>query len=152
MSNLRNESTDVEPGVREIILAEDVSATVRSLHDRVDTARGLDDYDTERFGGVVVGKTLFHGADYSTAIIVMDASILRSGDDVSRTGEIYVLCHELAHAMIGQIRRANGNPVMAASFLPWEVSRWYSRYALEEYRADRIAQTILALMGTVTVD
>lgn len=152
LSRLRAEHTDVGPGVREIVLAEDLPAAVRGLHGQVQGLEGLQEFDTTRLGGVVVGKTMFRNEDFSDAVIVMDAALFRSPSDVARIGEIFLLGHELAHALIGQLRRAHGNPRMESAFLPWETSRWFVRYALEEYKADRIAQMLLAAMGTVTVD
>jgi hypothetical protein len=152
LSHLRTEHTDVGPGVREIVLAEDLTAAIRSLHGVVHGVEGLQEFSTSRLGGVVIGKTMFRDEHFSDAVIVMDSAVFRSPDDLSRIGEIFVLGHELAHALIGQVRRADDNPRMAAAFLPWETSRWFVRYALEEYKADRLAQVMLAVMGTVTVD
>lgn len=152
LSQLRAESTDVGPGTREIVLAEDLTTAIRRLHGQVQGVEGLQEFDTSRLGGVVIGKTMFRNDDYSDAVIVMDAALFRSHDDIARIGEVFILGHELAHALIGQVRRANGNPRMEPSFLPWETSRWLTRYALEEYKADRLAQIMLSVMGTVTVD
>lgn len=152
LSRLRAEHTDVRPGAREIVLTEDFTAAVRGLHGLVDGVEGLQEFDASRLGGVVIGKTMFRNEDHSDAVIVMDAALFRSPDDLARIGEIFILGHELAHALIGQIRRANGNQRMPAAFLPWETSRWFARYALEEYKADQLAQLMLSVMGTVTID
>ena len=151
LSHLRALRTDLGPGTREVVFTEDLTATVRGLDGEVVSQEGLQDFDTNRLGGVVVGKTMFRTEDFSEAVIVLDAAVFRKTADVSRIAEIFLLSHELAHALIGQLRRASSNARMQASFLPWETSRWLTRYALEEYQADRIAQVVLGSMGTVTI-
>lgn len=152
MSHLRIEATDIGPGVREIVLSDDLATTVRSLHGEALGDEVLSDFDTSRLGGVVVGKTLFRSEDFSESVIVMDSAVFRADDAIAQVGQIFLLGHELAHALIGQLRRADGGPPMPPSFLPWETGRWLTRYALEEYKADRIAQFLLGAMGTATVD
>jgi hypothetical protein len=152
LSHLRVDCTDIGPGTREVIFTEDLAATVRSLGSQIVDYEDLQGFDVSRLGGVVVGKTMFRNEDFSDAVLVMDSAVFRGLDDINRIGEIFLLSHELAHALIGQLRRASGNPRMEASWLPWEAGRWLSRYALEEYQADRIAQVVLGAIGTVTVD
>ncbi len=152
VSRLREVETDAGPGVREIVVSDDLASTVRKLQGEVVGDEALSEFDTSRLGGVVVGKTMFRSEDFSEAVVVMDSAVFRSDDVVSQVGQIFLLGHELAHALIGQLRRADGSPPMSPSFLPWETARWLTRYALEEYKADRIAQVLLGAIGTATVD
>jgi hypothetical protein len=149
MSLARTELTDIDPGVREIVLAEDFTAAVRALEGGVHIDGTLQDFDAERLGGLVVGKTLFRNEDHSEAVITMDARLFQADDNLALVGQIFLLGHELAHALFGQLRRANGYR-MAPAFLPWDTSRWCTRYVLEEYKADRVAQIVLRQFGTAT--
>jgi hypothetical protein len=149
MSLARVELTDVGPGAREIVLAEDFTAAVRALDGGVHIDGTLQDFVPERLGGLVVGKTLFRNEDHSRAVITMDARLFQADDDLALVGQVFLLGHELAHALIGQLRRANGYR-MAPAFRPWDTSRWITRYALEEYKADVIAQIMLRQFGSVS--
>lgn len=149
VSLARSELTDIGPGVREIVLAEDFTAAVRALEGGVHIDGTLHDFGPKRLGGLVVGKTLFRNEDHSHAVITMDAGLFQPDDNLAVVGQIFLLGHELAHALFGQLRRANGYR-MAPAFLPWETSRWFTRYALEEYKADMIAQIMLRQFGSVS--
>lgn len=139
------------PQALEIVIAEDVAAAVQSMADEVVGVESLHDFSLERVGGIVAGKTMFRDAGHEDAVVVLDAAVFRSDSAPSRVGEIQIAAHELAHALIGQLRAAGGEP-MEPTFLPWEVSRWLARYVIEEHLADVVAEVGLGLCGTVALD
>jgi hypothetical protein len=141
----------MRPQAVDIVIAEDVAAAVRSMDSEVVSVEALKDFSLERVGGVVAGKTMFRDAAHEVAVVVLDAALFRSDAAAARIGEIQVTAHELAHALIGQLRAAQGQP-MERTFLPWEVSRWLARYAIEEHVADSVAEVVLGLSGTLKLD
>lgn len=145
------QQTGMRPQALEIVIAEDVAAVVQSMAGEVVGVEALQDFSLERIGGIVTGKTMFRDAAHEDAIVVLDAAVFRSDAAISRVGEIQITAHEFAHALIGQLRAAGGEP-MEPTFLPWEVSRWLARYAIEEHLADSVAEVVLGLSGTVTLD
>lgn len=148
-NHLRSQSTDIGPGSVEVVFTEDLTATVRALDSETVSDMPANDYHRDRVGGTVMAKTMYRNADRSSSVIVIDAVLVQDPHDLSRIREIFVIAHELAHALVGQLRWALGVVPMEPSWLPWETSRWLTRYALEEYQADRLAQVILSVMGTV---
>ena len=137
------------PARIEIILAEDVAVAVRALDSLVMGVEDLADYAVERIGGNVAGKTMFRDEEHADAVIVLGAAVFRLMDPVAQVGQIMIASHELAHALIGQVRATGGKP-MSPSFLPWETSRWLARYAFEEYLADALAESVVRVSGTAT--
>jgi hypothetical protein len=126
------------PQAVEIVIAEDVAAALRSMDGEVVGVESMEDFDLERLGGNVVGKTLFRDEAHEEAVVVLDAAVFCSEVAAARVGEILLTAHELAHALIGQLRAKGGEP-MRPTYLPWEVSRWFALFAIEEHRADALA-------------
>lgn len=146
---LRTEYGELPRQTTEIVLTTDLATTVRQLDSRVVGVEEISDFSVHRIGGQVAGKTMFRDTAHENVIIVLDAELFRSDDPSARVGEIMVVAHELAHALIGQVRAAGGPP-MPACFKPWETSRWLARYAMEEYLADVLAEIVLGSSGTAT--
>jgi len=143
------ELAGLSPQSVEIVVAEDVAAAVKSLATEVIGVESLQDFSLERVGGTVTGKTMFRDVAHEFPVVVLDAAVFRDESAICRVGEIQITAHELAHAFIGQLRAAGGEPMDPTS-LPWEVSRWIARYVIEEYIADSIAESVLGRCGTVT--
>lgn len=141
----------MRPQALEIVIAEDVAAAVQALAGNVIGVEASEDFVTERVGGIVVGKTMFRDAAHEDAVVVLDSTVFRSDAAVARVGEIQITAHELAHSLIGQLRAAGRRPMEPTS-LPWEVSRWLARYAIEEFLADSVAEVVLGLTGTAALD
>lgn len=133
----------------EFVVARDLSEAVRDQAGDTVGVEELNDYELERVGGIVVGKTMFRDNDHRRIVIVLDAEIFESTDPAARALELYLVSHELAHGLLGQLRSA-GRPAMDPTYLPWEASRWLARYALEEYLADSMAELVLRQFGHVT--
>lgn len=133
----------------EVVLAPDLAAAVAAEAGNVIGVEGLTNFDTERIGGTVVGKTMFRDEDHRRILIVLQDGIFGSTDEAGRALALYLVAHELAHGLIGQLRSA-AKSKMAATYLPWEVTRWFMRYALEEYVADCLADLVISNCGYIT--
>lgn len=133
----------------EFVIAKHLSEAVRDEAGRTVGVEDLSRYELERLGGVVVGKTMFRDDAHRHIVIVLDAAIFETIEPSARALELYLVSHELAHGLIGQLRSA-GRPAMAPTNLPWKASHWLARYALEEYLADSLAEIVLRQLGHVT--
>jgi hypothetical protein len=63
---------------------------------------------------------------------------------------VSLLAHELGHAVLERLRVASGalEGVTFPSVTPWEVARSVTRIAVDELRADRLADTVLPGTGS----
>ena len=135
----------------EFFIADDISSAVQQQAGSFVGVEDLQNFDAERIGGQVVGKTLFRDEQHRRIVIFMSGGTFEAEDGPSKAVEIYLVAHEMAHGLIGQLRSASGPP-MPPTFLPWGITRWFARYALEEYVADSLAEVALRQFGFVTDD
>lgn len=133
----------------EFVIAEDLSQAVRELAGSTVGVEDLSHYGLERIGGIVVGKTMFRDDAHRRVVIALDTAIFEAAEPSADALRLFLVSHELAHGLIGQLRTAGG-AAMAPTHLPWETSRWLARYALEEYLADSLAELVLSQCGHVT--
>lgn len=133
----------------EFVLADDLSEAVRELAGHMVGVEDLINYEVERIGGLVAGKTMFRDEAHRRIVIVLDEELFRSSEPVDRVVQWYLVAHELAHGLIGQLRSTE-RPPMEPTGLPWEASHWLARYALEEYLADSVAELLLRQLGHAT--
>lgn len=132
----------------------DFQATVDDLLRQVH-GPGQPTYTTERLGGTAVGKNIALNVDHSKVAVVMFAGPWMPGAEARGLAVgISLLAHELAHSVLERLRVASGSleGVTFPSTAPRPAARSITRIAVDELRADRIADIVLSLSATKTVD
>lgn len=112
-------------------------------------------YTTERLGGTAVGKTILLSDDHTRAAIVMSAHGWTPAAEEAGLGlGLFLLAHELTHAVLERVREVSGalDGVTFPSVTPVAVARSITRIAVDEVRADKVADVVLSLNATKTVD
>jgi hypothetical protein len=124
-----------------VVVTGDIQASV--------TQRSERDFQPERLGGVVAGKTIAHVRDYSIVTVVFDATLI--GDDENPLVDLRRLAtitHEYGHVLLGRLRATSGTrpgppartqtPTEAAAILAYETA--------DEYRCDLFANALLSAL------
>lgn len=111
-------------------------------------------FSVERLGGQVAGKTMpIAPDDYSDVALVMDMALMTSTPDKVQTAMfIYLLAHEMGHALTGRQRTTSGETPSANRVEPSGMAAIYGLEAVDEWRCDRLADLTLGAMVTVVID
>ena len=132
----------------------DFQSTVDELLHRL---HGADEpaFTTERLGGTAVGKTVPLNDDRSKLEVVLAAEpwIEPAGPAGLGVG-LYLLAHELTHCVLERMRVLSG-ALEGVSFppaTPRPAARSITRIAVDEMRADWVADLVLSLSATKTVE
>lgn len=130
-----------------MVLTNDIAAAVRRECPPSDEDPRV--FTPDRLAGTVSAKTFFPRADGEPyTIIESDEAWAQEGDDALAHG-LSSLSHELGHCAIDCCRRASGyTPLMDNVTAGESASREIAFDALDEYRADWIADLLLRVMGT----
>lgn len=129
---------------------ETVDALLKEVHG---PASG--DYTTERLGGEAIGKNIPLDEVHSRVAIVMLSHMWApAAGAAGLAGGHYFLAHELTHAVLDRVRIASGalDGVIFPSQTPVAVARSITRSAVDESRADKVADVVLSHSATKTVD
>ncbi|MFC9797795.1 hypothetical protein ACFWGE_10695 [Streptomyces bacillaris] len=128
-----------------VVLTGDLTASIRQ--------RGERDFQPERTGGIVTGKTIGLRRDFSQTVILLNTAPA-DADDFDPLEFVHLLSHEFCHAFLGRLRAAAGTrparpvrvqtPAEAAAILAYE--------AADEYRCDLFSNRVLATTLSVPVD
>jgi hypothetical protein len=113
------------------------------------------DYTTERLAGTAIGKNIPLIQDHSKVAVVMLAhGWSPAAGEVGLAGGHYFLAHELTHAVLDRLRVASGAlaGVTFPSQTPVAAARSIIRCAVDEARADKVADIVLSHSATKTVD
>jgi hypothetical protein len=148
----RNYGVDL-PDIR-LIGTLDFQATVDDLLQQVH-GPGEPTYTTDRLGGTAVGKNIPLNDDCSKSTVVMFAGPWMPGAEARGLAVgLNLLAHELAHSVLERLRVASGalEGVTFPSNSPRPAARSITRIAVDELRADRIADVVLSLSASKTVD
>lgn len=136
------------------VLADDFVGEVRSLL----SSDGESTFSTERVGGEVAAKVIEDHEVENGQIVVLNAPALIGPDaDLNDASVLFLLAHEAMHVVLDEVRRsarADGHlaaPDRQIQSLR-EKARWVVRYAVDEYRADRLAAAAVGTLVTVTLD
>ncbi|MER7362642.1 hypothetical protein [Nonomuraea wenchangensis] len=135
--SVRAEAQGVPSFHLSVILSGDITASIARL--------GESDFQPERLGGRVAGKTIALRRDYSDVAIVLDSSAEMDVLDI-----VHLTAHEYGHVLLGRLRAAAGTrpaiPIRPQS--PQEIAAILAYEAADEYRCDLLSNEIL---GTVTI-
>lgn len=128
-----------------VVFTGDVTASIRQ--------RGERDFQPERLGGTVAGKTLPLSRDYDRTVIVLgtgpaDADLEGGGFDP------LMLVHVLGHAFLGRLRAAAGTlPIPAQrTRTPEEAAAVLAYHAADEYRCGLFSNFLLTSTLSLPVD
>ncbi len=133
----------------EIVVSDDLAGAVREFDSAVIGDESKENFHTDRVGGVVVGKTMYRDEEHRQPVLVMSRGSIDVSTPINHAHTTFLVAHELAHTLIGQMRHEAGVRTPPAE-VPWETCKWLARYAFEEYRADSIADVILGATASVT--
>jgi hypothetical protein len=111
-------------------------------------------FSVERIGGQVVGKTLpIDSTNYSEVDVVMDVGMMAPAPDAAQAAMfIYLLAHELGHAVIGRQRTTSGEVPAAHGVEPTCLAGIYGLEVVDEWRCDRLADIVLGGFATLDAD
>lgn len=128
-----------------------------SVHDLLQQLHGPDQpaYTTERLGGTAIAKNIPMNEDYSKIAIVMSAHPWAPGEESRGLAiGLFLLGHELTHAVLARLRVLSGalDGVTFPSTTPRLAARSITRIAVDEVRADRVADIVLSQSVTKTVE
>lgn len=144
------EAAGLEPLIAvDVVISSDFDSAVRSYADTAATDEALGRFHSNRLGGVVRGKTLPRDAGYRNPVVILDASAVHTSTQEAFAESISIVAHEFVHVLVGQARARFGT-TLERSGLPRVAAQWITRYALDEYLADVIADRVLSQFGTVT--
>lgn len=111
-------------------------------------------YNPERLGGQAVAKTLDLTEDGFRQRVVINSSALGQLDTpAGQMWALHVLSHELAHTLLERLRHSSGalEGVVFPSVTPTECARSMVRVAVDEIRADRVADLVVGTFAKVTM-
>lgn len=135
------------PDELNLILTDDfvVEVTRRSP----DVAATPEGFTTLRMGGGVAAKNLPVADNPNAATVVLNEPVIDYAD-TANGGQVlgaFVVVHELLHPPLNWTRERSGalNSVTFPSHTPSEVARSIVRGACDEYRADCLASTMVAI-------
>ena len=144
------EAAGLEPLIAvDVVISSDFDAAVRSYADTAGSDEALGRFHSNRLGGVVRGKTLARGAGYRDPVVILDASTVHTSTQEAFAESIFIIAHEFVHVLVGRARARFGT-TLERSGLPRVAAQWITRYTLDEYLADVIADRVLSQFGTVT--
>lgn len=111
------------------------------------------DFSPERLGGQVAGKTFpVDPTDYSRVDVILDVGMMAPDPDGLQQGMfVYLLAHELGHAVIGRQRTTCGDAPTAQRDDPSGMAGVYGLEVVDEWRCDRLADIVLGGMVTAEV-
>jgi hypothetical protein len=137
----------------EVSLTDDFVTEVRRWSESADPVGGAaePDFTPERVGGVVAAKTLPLEGDYSRAVVIFDSGFWPEQSDPVA---LSLVAHEQAHVLFGRASHASGalQGIVFPPITGREIACHLSRILAEEYRADRLADIVVRLVTTATVD
>lgn len=135
----------------QVILADHFTASVQNVIDRLE--HGPPDYQftTERLGGIVTAKCIPTNEDQTEFAVVFDKTLWISDDEISDALVVFFLAHELSHGLLGAALSASGalEGVRTSPHTGVECARAIARSSAHEFRADVIADVVLAEMSEV---
>ena len=134
------------------IITADFVATVQRVLDEIGDPN--QNYGTERLGGLAVAKAIRTADDFSAHTVVFDADLWAADTLAVSPFGLELASHEMAHVMLGRARWVSGalEGVEFPTVTPIEVARSAVRTAVEEYRADMIAGTVLGSAVSIAQD
>ncbi|MEV4817201.1 hypothetical protein [Micromonospora tulbaghiae] len=111
-------------------------------------------FSPERVGGQVAGKTMpIDPTNYSQVDVVMDMGMMTSTPDGTQQAMfVYLLAHELGHAVIGRQRTTSGDTPTCHRAEPSGMAGLFGLEAIDEWRCDRLADIILGGVATANID
>jgi len=77
-------------------------------------------------------------------LTVLPAALVVPDQGVEAALAVFIIGHEFAHGVVGQLRAASGDQLKPA-WLPRPIAQWLARHALDEYLADRLAEVSLSV-------
>lgn len=132
-----------------IVIADDFAGAVSEIEGDTDSA-----FTTERLGGSVVAGKCLEGYQAGHYFLVLDGAAA-SGVGAADAYLIYLVAHEMTHALLGHARYALGYEMRGqlikgiADVVPDAAVT--ACEALEEWRADVLADIVLGQLATVNV-
>jgi hypothetical protein len=136
------------------VVADDFVGAVTGAIAKSSYIRRDQPFTVERLGGTVSAKNISMSEDWSEVHMVFDASFLNTEPTSAHTlarGAHYA-AHEFAHGLIGRLRYVTGCAparVVDRSQTPAKAARAVMLGALDEWRADRVANIVLSKLATV---
>lgn len=138
------------------VLAEDfVGAVSRAIEQSDSDSLKRKPFTVERLaGGIVAAKNIPMADDWSEVHVIFDAAQLDTETAQAHAKSLYFAAHEFAHPLLGRLRHAAGcgtprhDPTRHQT--PLEAARLILSQALDEWRADFVANAVLS--QTVTID
>ncbi|MEV5769127.1 hypothetical protein AB0L34_31855 [Micromonospora sp. NPDC052213] len=141
------EDLRIPPFETTVVMSGDMTASVnRRTKDK--------SFSPERVGGQVAGKTMpIDPTNFSQVDLVMDMGMMNPVPEGTQLGMfIYLLAHELGHAVIGRQRTTSGDTPAARRVEPSGMAGLYGLEAIDEWRCDQLADIVLGGIATVNVD
>ncbi len=135
----------------EVVLTSDLTEAVRACADSVVNDEALDQFHSHRLGGIVRGITFSRDKERRRPLVILDESAVDKSSPEALATWILLISHEFAHTLILQIR-ASSEATLEPSWLPWRTAKWLTRYAMDEYLADIVADVVLGLKGSAATD
>ncbi|SCF21919.1 hypothetical protein GA0070558_15619 [Micromonospora haikouensis] len=140
------EELHTPPFKTNIVMSGDLTASVNQR-----TRQG--DFSAERIGGQVAGKTIPVTLDYGEVDVVVDMGLMTSTPGATESAMfIYLLAHELGHAVLGRQRATSGATPSCRRGEPAGMAGLYGLEAMDEWRCDHLADLVLGAYASLDVD
>ncbi len=148
--------SEVPPTEITVVFADDFVTTVDELlaTDAARAGRPHQTFTTDRVGGTVAAKNIPMSADGAHIAVVVNADQHHFVAPELEAHSIFLIAHELTHPLLTRLRAASqametmGPPATDAA----ANARGIVRAAVDEYRADRIADVVLGALASITID
>lgn len=148
--------SEVPPTEVTVVFADDFLATADELlaTDAARAGRPHQTFTTDRVGGTVAAKNIPMSADGAHIAVVVNADQHHFVAPELEAHSIFLVAHELTHPLLTRLRAASkametlGPPATDAA----ATARGIVRGAVDEYRADRIADVVLGALASITID
>lgn len=130
-----------------VILADDLTAEVQ--RDRDAAAEDPRPFCADRLGGTVMAKCLPPRPDDGLAVVVFDDTLWRDDtNEFALASGCARIAHEMAHCALSELRGGADRGGLSCGQTVGELAaREIVSEALEEYRADGIANALMAAIG-----
>lgn len=150
------QQADVPPTEVVVVLTDNFVLTADELlaADAASAGTEHQTFTTERVAGTVAAKNIPMSADGSTIAVVFNADYHHFVAPELQAHSLFLIAHELTHPLLTRLRAASGSmqslvppPTELAS-----IARGITVGAIDEYRADLVADLILGKFASATVD
>jgi hypothetical protein len=126
-----------------VVIAEDLSDAVRSL-------TGDADFEGDRVGGSVMGKAVKMDPAWREARVFIPAWLFPEGAETSwQPMAVLLAAHELSHTLLSRMRGGEPSADFTDDHDVARSARAILQYAVDELRADLVADVVVRQLSTV---